>query len=164
MAEFFEELSEDHIAFIARQPIFFTATAAADGRINLSPKGDDTFRVLAPGRVAFMNLTGSGNETDAHLKRDGRITVIAATAPSATETTEPAAAAPAAEAPAAATATDTAMATAATVYKVVAGDSLWKIAEATYGDGTFWSKIAEANMLRNPNVISIGRELQLPAK
>ena len=95
---------------------------------------------------------------------DGRITVIAATAPSATETTEPAAAAPAAEAPAAATATDTAMATAATVYKVVAGDSLWKIAEATYGDGTFWSKIAEANMLRNPNVISIGRELQLPAK
>lgn len=76
MAEFFEELSEDHIAFIARQPIFFTATAAADGRINLSPKGDDTFRVLAPGRVAFMNLTGSGNETDAHLKRDGRITIM----------------------------------------------------------------------------------------
>ncbi|MBU2326351.1 MAG: 5'-nucleotidase C-terminal domain-containing protein [Alphaproteobacteria bacterium] len=100
---------------------------------------------------------------------DGRITVIAATAPSAAEMTEPAAAAPAAEAPAAeapaaATATESAVAAAATVYKVVAGDSLWKIAEATYGDGTFWSKIAEANMLRNPNVISIGRELQLPAK
>ncbi|MFN7126804.1 MAG: 5'-nucleotidase C-terminal domain-containing protein, partial [Allorhizobium sp.] len=101
---------------------------------------------------------------------DGRITVIAATAPPAGETTEPAAAAtppaaPAAEAPApAATATEAAVATAATVYKVVAGDSLWKIAEATYGDGLMWSKIAEANTLRNPNVISIGRELQLPAK
>lgn len=101
---------------------------------------------------------------------DGRITVIAATAPPAGETTETAAAAtapaaPAAEAPApAATATEAAVATAATVYKVVAGDSLWKIAEATYGDGLMWSKIAEANTLRNPNVISIGRELQLPAK
>ena len=71
----------------------------------------------------------------------------------------------AAEAPApAATATEASVATAATVYKVVAGDSLWKIAEATYGDGLMWSKIAEANTLRNPNVISIGRELQLPAK
>ena len=101
---------------------------------------------------------------------DGRITVIAATAPPVGETTEPAAAAttpaaPAAEAPApAATATEAAVATAATVYKVVAGDSLWKIAEATYGDGLMWSKIAEANTLRNPNVISIGRELQLPAQ
>mgnify|MGYP006152265685 CR=1 FL=1 len=101
---------------------------------------------------------------------DGRITVIAATAPPAGETTEPAAAAtapaaPAAEAPAAAsTAAEAAVATAATVYKVVAGDSLWKIAEATYGDGLMWSKIAEANTLRNPNVLSIGRELQLPPK
>jgi 5'-nucleotidase len=97
---------------------------------------------------------------------DGRITVIAATAPPAGETTEPAAAvpaAPAAEAPAAA-ATQAAVAAAATVYKVVAGDSLWKIAQATYGDGMMWSKIAQANALRNPNVISIGRELELPAK
>ncbi len=76
MAEFFDELTEDHIEFIGRQPIFFVATAAADGRINLSPKGDDSFRVLAPNRVAFLNLTGSGNETDAHLKRDGRITFM----------------------------------------------------------------------------------------
>ncbi len=76
MAEFFNALTEAHIEFIGRQPIFFVATAAADGRINLSPKGDDSFRVLAPNRVAFMNLTGSGNETDAHLKRDGRITFM----------------------------------------------------------------------------------------
>ncbi|MDZ7873617.1 MAG: 5'-nucleotidase C-terminal domain-containing protein [Rhizobium sp.] len=106
---------------------------------------------------------------------DGRITVISATAPPAGDTTTPATEAPAAQAPAAteapaaaeapaATAADTAMATAETVYKVVAGDNLWKIAEATYGDGMMWSKIAEANALRNPNVLSIGRELQLPPK
>ena len=105
---------------------------------------------------------------------DGRITVISATAPPVGDTTTPATEAPAqapaateapaaAEAPAA-TAADAAMATAETVYKVVAGDSLWKIAEATYGDGMMWSKIAEANTLRNPNVLSIGRELQLPPK
>ncbi len=76
MAEFFDALTDDHIDFIKRQPMFFVATAAADGRINLSPKGDDAFRVLSPKRVAFLNLTGSGNETDAHLKRDGRITFM----------------------------------------------------------------------------------------
>ena len=103
---------------------------------------------------------------------DGRVTVIAATAAASTETATEAPAAPAATsaepvatqpvAAPAATATEAAAATAATVYKVVAGDSLWKIAKATYGDGMLWSKIAEANALRNPNVISIGRELQLP--
>lgn len=76
MAAFFDELAEAHVAFIERQPIFFVATAAADGRINLSPKGQDSFRVLSPKSCAFLNLTGSGNETDAHLKRDGRITVM----------------------------------------------------------------------------------------
>ncbi len=76
MAAFFDTLSEDHIAFIERQPIFFTATAAADGRINLSPKGQDSFRVIAPSQCAFLNLTGSGNETAAHLLRDGRITIM----------------------------------------------------------------------------------------
>ena len=76
MAAFFDALTEDQIDFIARQPMFFVATAAADGRINLSPKGQDSFRVLSPGACAFLNLTGSGNETDAHLKRDGRITVM----------------------------------------------------------------------------------------
>ncbi len=88
---------------------------------------------------------------------DGRITEVAsAAAPAET----PAAAAPAeTAAPAAAAAT-----AAATVYKVVAGDSLWKIAVATYGDGMLWTKIAEANALKNPNVIGVGKELQLPAK
>jgi predicted pyridoxine 5'-phosphate oxidase superfamily flavin-nucleotide-binding protein len=76
MAEFFEALTEKHIAMIAAQPMFFVATAAAQGRINLSPKGYDAFRVLSPTRVAYLDLGGSGNETHAHLAADGRITVM----------------------------------------------------------------------------------------
>tara|TARA_R110002020_G_scaffold77506_1_gene195656 strand:- start:539 stop:1093 length:555 start_codon:yes stop_codon:yes gene_type:complete len=76
MAEFFDALNDDHIAFITKQPMFFVATAAADGRINLSPKGYDAFRVLGPDRVAYLDLGGSGNETHAHLVADGRITVM----------------------------------------------------------------------------------------
>ena len=76
MADFFEALEDDHIAFIAKQPMFFVATAAADGRINLSPKGYDAFRVLGPDRVAYLDLGGSGNETHAHLVADGRITIM----------------------------------------------------------------------------------------
>ncbi|MBQ0771824.1 MAG: pyridoxamine 5'-phosphate oxidase family protein [Sphingomonadales bacterium] len=76
MSEFFETLNDDHIAFIANQPMFFVATAAADGRINLSPKGYDAFRVLGPNRVAYLDLGGSGNETHAHLVADGRITIM----------------------------------------------------------------------------------------
>lgn len=63
--------------FIAAQPLFFVATAAPRGRINLSPKGlDGTFKVLGPRRIAWLNLTGSGNETAAHLMADGRITIM----------------------------------------------------------------------------------------
>jgi len=76
MAEFFDALNDDHIAFIIKQPMFFVATAAADGRINLSPKGYDAFRVLGPDRVAYLDLGGSGNETHAHLVADGRITIM----------------------------------------------------------------------------------------
>lgn len=77
MAEFFDSLTEDHRAMIARQPVFFVATAAADGRINLSPKGlADTLQVLSPTRVAYLDLAGSGNETHAHLAADGRITLM----------------------------------------------------------------------------------------
>lgn len=76
MADFFDTLSAKHIAMIAKQPVFFVATAAEDARINLSPKGYDAFRVLAPDRVAYLDLGGSGNETHAHLAADGRITVM----------------------------------------------------------------------------------------
>ena len=76
MAEFFDELSERHAAMIAQQPVFFVATAAAGGRINLSPKGYDTLRILSPRQVAWLDLGGSGNETNAHLLADGRITLM----------------------------------------------------------------------------------------
>jgi hypothetical protein len=75
--DFTETLTPDHEAMIAKQAIFFTATAASDGRINLSPKGlADTFKVLSPSRVAYLDLGGSGNETHAHLAADGRITLM----------------------------------------------------------------------------------------
>lgn len=76
MADFFDSLTDDHIAMIAQQPVFFVATAADGARINLSPKGYDAFRVLSPTRVAYLDLGGSGNETHAHLAADGRITVM----------------------------------------------------------------------------------------
>lgn len=74
--DFFDALNDDHKAMIARQAVFFVATAAAEGRINLSPKGYDSFRVLGPKRVAWFDMGGSGNETHAHLVADGRITVM----------------------------------------------------------------------------------------
>ena len=71
-------LSDPLTAFIARQQIFFVASSplAADGHVNLSPKGLDSFRVLSPTRVAYLDLTGSGNETSAHLLENGRITLM----------------------------------------------------------------------------------------
>ncbi|MDP4573633.1 pyridoxamine 5'-phosphate oxidase family protein [Qipengyuania sp. G39] len=76
MADFFDRLDDKHIAMIGQQPVFFVATAAEDARINLSPKGYDAFRVIAPDRVAYLDLAGSGNETHAHLAADGRITLM----------------------------------------------------------------------------------------
>ncbi len=76
MADFTESLTADHIAMIERQPVFFVATAADGARINLSPKGYDAFRILGPDRVAYLDLGGSGNETNAHLLADGRITIM----------------------------------------------------------------------------------------
>ena len=76
MSDFTETLTAKHMEMIGKQPIFFTATAAEDGRINLSPKGYDSFRVLSPERVAYLDLGGSGNETHAHLVADGRITIM----------------------------------------------------------------------------------------
>ncbi|NQX77607.1 pyridoxamine 5'-phosphate oxidase family protein [Gilvibacter sp.] len=76
MAAQFEELREVHKNFIKAQPIFFVATAAAEGRINLSPKGMDSMRVLDDKSVLWMNLTGSGNETAAHLLKSNRMTIM----------------------------------------------------------------------------------------
>ena len=76
MSKFFTELSDDLIQFIRDQHMFFTATAPKKGRINLSPKGMDTFRCFGPNQVAYLDLTGSGNETSAHLQENPRITVM----------------------------------------------------------------------------------------
>ena len=76
MASFFDSITPELAKFIGAQPVFFVATAAPGARINLSPKGMDTFRVLDEKRVAYLDLTGSGNETAAHLLHDGRITMM----------------------------------------------------------------------------------------
>jgi hypothetical protein len=76
MSTSFHELAPQHIAFIEKQPIFFTASAAAGTRINCSPKPACDLRVLSPNGVAYLDLTGSGNETAAHLLADGRLTIM----------------------------------------------------------------------------------------
>ena len=63
-------------AFIEKQHIFYVGTAAAEGRINVSPKGMDSFRVLDKNTVVWLNLTGSGNETAAHLLQHDRMTIM----------------------------------------------------------------------------------------
>jgi hypothetical protein len=72
----FTELNKLHIKFIGRQKIFFVATAASKGRVNLSPKGFDSFRILNENQVAWLNVTGSGNETAAHVLDNPRMTVM----------------------------------------------------------------------------------------
>jgi hypothetical protein len=76
MAKFYPRLDDGLREFIAEQKIFFTATAPAEGRINLSPKGMDTLRCLDERTVAYLDLTGSGNEAAAHLAADGRMTIM----------------------------------------------------------------------------------------
>lgn len=76
MGQRFQELSEKHIEFIAEQKIFFVGTATADSRVNVSPKGMDSLRVLGSKRVAWLNVTGSGNETSAHVQQAPRMTIM----------------------------------------------------------------------------------------
>ncbi len=78
MAERFASISEDLGRWWTEQPMFFVATAPGDGgHVNVSPKGLDTLRILGPQRVAYLDLTGSGVETIAHLRDNGRITLMA---------------------------------------------------------------------------------------
>lgn len=76
MAKRFERIEDAHRAFVEKQKIFFAASAAPDARINLSPRGTDCFRVTGPNAVLWLDKTGSGNETAAHLLVDGRLTVM----------------------------------------------------------------------------------------
>ena len=76
MAKQYPDLNDKHRAFIEKQKIFFTATAASEGRINLSPRNAADFKVLSPNSGIYLDLIGSGNETAALLKKDGRMTIM----------------------------------------------------------------------------------------
>ena len=78
MGKLYDAINPDHKEFILRQHIFFVGTAplSAKGKVNVSPKGLDCFRVLSDKRVAYMDLISSGNETSAHTLENGRITIM----------------------------------------------------------------------------------------
>lgn len=76
MAKQFDSLSDLLTRFIEAQHIFFVGTAGPEGRVNVSPKGMDSLRVLGPNRIAWRNLTGSGNETAGHLAQINRMTLM----------------------------------------------------------------------------------------
>ena len=78
MATFFQTITPAIQEFIRAQHLFFVASAplSASGHVNVSPKGLDSFRILSETRVAYMDLTGSGNETSAHIAENGRMTIM----------------------------------------------------------------------------------------
>ena len=76
MSKIYTKITSRLQKFIEAQKIFFVATAPNSGRINLSPKGMDSFRVMDENRVLWLNVTGSGNETAAHLLENNRITIM----------------------------------------------------------------------------------------
>ncbi|MCH7917263.1 MAG: pyridoxamine 5'-phosphate oxidase family protein [Planctomycetes bacterium] len=76
MAQQRRDISEALITFIEAQQVFFVGTAPQEGRINVSPKGTDSLKVVSPTRVVWLNLTGSGNETAAHIAENGRMTIM----------------------------------------------------------------------------------------
>ena len=76
MGQQFSEISERLRTFIEAQHVYFVGSAARDGRVNISPKGLDSLRVLGPDRVVWLNGTGSGNETAAHLLDVPRMTIM----------------------------------------------------------------------------------------
>jgi len=76
MGRLLDAISDELASFLEAQPVFFVATAPTEGRVNLSPKGLDSFRVLDAHTVAYLDLTGSGVETIAHLRENGRVTLM----------------------------------------------------------------------------------------
>ncbi|MFK8182548.1 MAG: pyridoxamine 5'-phosphate oxidase family protein [Phormidesmis sp.] len=76
MAKQYPHITKPLNDFIANQKIFFVGTAGAEGKVNVSPKGMDSLRVLTPNRVAWLSVTGSGNESAAHVLENGRMTVM----------------------------------------------------------------------------------------
>ncbi|QJD85511.1 pyridoxamine 5'-phosphate oxidase family protein [Cohnella herbarum] len=78
MGKQFTALLPVHEEFIAKQRIFFVGSAplSSEGHVNLSPKGYDSMRILSPNRAAYLDMTGSGNETSAHIRENGRVTIM----------------------------------------------------------------------------------------
>lgn len=76
MGKRYSDIPEKMQQFMQRQKLFFVATAMAGGRVNVSPKGMDSLRILSSRRVIWLNLTGSGNETAAHVQQDARMTLM----------------------------------------------------------------------------------------
>ena len=78
MGKVYDAIDDKLAAFIAKQKMFFVATAplSGDGHVNVSPKGYDAFRILSPKQVAYADLGGSGIETVAHACENGRITIM----------------------------------------------------------------------------------------
>ncbi|RKZ77881.1 MAG: pyridoxamine 5'-phosphate oxidase family protein [Candidatus Parabeggiatoa sp. nov. 1] len=76
MGQRYTKINDKFQAFIKQQQIFFVATAACEGRINISPKGMDTLRIIHQNQIVWLNLTGSGNETAAHLLDNNRMTLM----------------------------------------------------------------------------------------
>lgn len=76
MGKQYDSISDKHREFIEAQKMFFVGTAAKDGRVNISPKGMDTLRVINEKKIVWLNLTGSGNETAAHILDSNRITIM----------------------------------------------------------------------------------------
>ncbi|SMF65861.1 Pyridoxamine 5'-phosphate oxidase [Alteromonadaceae bacterium Bs31] len=76
MGKQFAALSDKHIDFIAQQKMYFVGTASENGSVNLSPKGGDSLRVVSPSKIAWLNLTGSGNESAAHVLKNSRMTIM----------------------------------------------------------------------------------------
>jgi len=76
MATKFDKINKEHIAFIEAQKMFVIGSAGKNGFINVSPKGMDTFKIIDENTVVWLNLTGSGNETSAHVQENGRMTIM----------------------------------------------------------------------------------------
>ncbi len=76
MGDRFSEMSGRHQDFVSRQHVFFTATAAPTGRVNVSPRPTTALKIISPTRVVYMDRIGSGNETAAHLKQSDRMTIM----------------------------------------------------------------------------------------
>ncbi len=76
MGNSYKDLTKSDIDFIKNQHVFFVGTAETEGYVNISPKGMDSFRVVNSKKIIWLNLTGSGNETAAHVLENNRMTIM----------------------------------------------------------------------------------------